>query len=1215
MPMVSTGFTHTLALREDGTLWAWGRNANGELGDGTTQGRTFPVRVKSSDVGSFVDGHVVKVFAGNGTSFALDDEGYLWSWGSNSNYYLAHGSLTSVDGQKAQLVAYQYQDTETTTTGEGENAVTTTKVVTKQAPLKNVVKMAFGENHIVALTADGIIWTWGEGQRGQLGHNSSDDRAVAERVYYVNSDELFENIVDIAAGYETSYAVTKDGQVYAWGENGNGASYGYGLGYLGIGNNTDRYKPYKVLAADYLLSSVVNTQEEKYIQNVFTIDSGDEHAAAIALDVTGTGPAASRTRRIYTWGYGATNRTNNGSTNLYHPTEKVIIAEEPANIYAFYHGTATLTTDGKIYSWGEDGTASTAVAELSRGEMADGDEIWYMESNNNGVNASVFTGNKTHTRGYIYSWGSTNENGQLGDDTAGASAIPIQTGDRETRILELYGIKVNGDSASEDTDRRTGYTEADTKQFDVYIRVTEGQSIEIDLDKAKEEYYEGFNFFNEYQLTENKLDGSTRNYDPDDFVFVSSNDSVATVAHDAANKNKVIVTPKAGEKYNRGGETVISYIDKNTGAQGAFVLNVYGGRKTANSASEDGSGYTEQKASPLVSSSANHTIALKYDGKVYAWGSNNKGQIAPNNSAQTTFDTPQKIQRPLTAAEMEAAGITETAFTDLTDVIGIAAGGAHSLAVDKDGHVWAWGDNTYGQIGNGGYGTDHVNATLVMLNETDVMENIVGVAAGQYFSMALRADGYVYTWGRNTDTANTKKYQLGSSSTEGGEFVAEKDKAYPIMVTQGTYASGVKKTIEDGKIVAVKDTYGNDAPDELLNNVVMITAGTDFAAALRRDGTVYAWGNNANGQGGAKNDAVRMAPYQIVSGAYDATKNAAYDTATELVKTSRFHKDYIGNVSRIAAGDAHLLMLTSKLYNEETTNENTNVYGIGNSTYSQLGGAANSKVTSPVLIASPKSISKTTGTSGDARYDRSVDYILNIAGGANHTVMLAQSKTFQVGGSDYPYSLWSVGRNNAITRDPSTKKITGGTGGQLGLNKDNSYNQTTPAQLVATTVKDEENDGTTDVIPYFEGTLTLSAGGNSISVVNDEGKVYMCGDNDTYQIGNYYNTASPVLTLVGEPEFKSIIFKNVHVVKDGVSVQYYPTAPQFLDIRQDQLLYIDVNQLFNRYFKGFTLLTDTEEHVVSKFAMDGTMDSVTNTPAYVYSGSEEEIYSGTTTWK
>ena len=105
------------------------------------------------------------------------------------------------------------------------------------------------------------------------------------------------------------------------------------------------------------------------------------------------------------------------------------------------------------------------------------------------------------------------------------------------------------------------------------------------------------------------------------------------------------------------------------------------------------------------------------------------------------MNTPVQIY----SVEYDAEGNAQ--YTLLENIIDVAAGGYHSLAVDSDGHVWSWGLNDKGQLG---YGTTENSgaAQMVMIGDNQPMENIVAVAAGNKHSLALTADGHVYAWGR-----------------------------------------------------------------------------------------------------------------------------------------------------------------------------------------------------------------------------------------------------------------------------------------------------------------------------------------------------------------------------------------------------------------------------------------------------------------------------------
>ena len=119
---IAGGGNDTIALKNDGTVWAWGWNYFGQLGDGTTTDRSTPVQVW---------GHVVAIAGGSEHTIALKDDGTVWAWGGNGFGQLGDGTTTD-------------RSTPIQVTG-----------------LTNVVAIAGGEEHTIALKDDGTVWAWG----------------------------------------------------------------------------------------------------------------------------------------------------------------------------------------------------------------------------------------------------------------------------------------------------------------------------------------------------------------------------------------------------------------------------------------------------------------------------------------------------------------------------------------------------------------------------------------------------------------------------------------------------------------------------------------------------------------------------------------------------------------------------------------------------------------------------------------------------------------------------------------------------------------------------------------------------------------------------------------------------------------------------------------------------------------------------------------------
>ncbi len=132
-----------------------------------------------------------------------------------------------------------------------------------------------------------------------------------------------------------------------------------------------------------------------------------------------------------------------------------------------------------------------------------------------------------------------------------------------------------------------------------------------------------------------------------------------------------------------------------------------------------------------VSAGAYHGIALKRDGTVWSWGANFDGQLGDGSvSAASPFGKALPVQ-----------------VSGLTDVVAIAAGGVHSIAARRDGTVWTWGDNLYGQLGNGTFST-HGSAQPLPVKVSGVA-SVVEVSGGYYHSLALKIDGTIWAWGRD----------------------------------------------------------------------------------------------------------------------------------------------------------------------------------------------------------------------------------------------------------------------------------------------------------------------------------------------------------------------------------------------------------------------------------------------------------------------------------
>jgi alpha-tubulin suppressor-like RCC1 family protein len=256
----SGGDSHSLGVRANGTLWAWGLNANGQLGDDTTTSRRSPVSV----VGGFTDW--ISASAGNNHSLGVRANGSLWAWGLNSFGRLGDNTITSrrspvsvvggftdwvsASGGDSHSLGVRANGTLWAWGYNGSGRLGDNTITSRSSPVSVVggftdwVSASGGDSHSLGVRANGTLWAWGLNTYGRLGDNTTTARSSPVSVV-----GGFTDWISASAGNAHSLGVRANGSLWAWGLNSNGR--------LGDNTITSRRSPVSVVGgfSDWISAS------------------------------------------------------------------------------------------------------------------------------------------------------------------------------------------------------------------------------------------------------------------------------------------------------------------------------------------------------------------------------------------------------------------------------------------------------------------------------------------------------------------------------------------------------------------------------------------------------------------------------------------------------------------------------------------------------------------------------------------------------------------------------------------------------------------------------------------------------------------------------------------------------------------------------------------------------------------------------------------------
>lgn len=282
---ISTGTNHSHAIKDDGSLWSWGANEYGQLGDGTYENRTIPIQIGK-------DTNWMSILTNTTHSIAIKKDGTLWAWGSNEYGQLGDGTY---DGRNIPM----------------------------QIGTANDWQSIFaGYSHSLAIKKDGTLWAWGDDNNGKLGQGFIESQLAPVQIGTATDWQ------SVSGGSHHSFAIKKDSTLWAWGWNIDGE--------LGDGTTDDKHSPVQI---------GIGTHWQSVLGGLY-------YSMAIKTDGT-----------LWTWGYEFGN-LDSYITYRNRPTQ-IGIATDWQNMGAGHEFGIAKKSDGSLWSWGRN----------SLGQLGDGTTI------------------------------------------------------------------------------------------------------------------------------------------------------------------------------------------------------------------------------------------------------------------------------------------------------------------------------------------------------------------------------------------------------------------------------------------------------------------------------------------------------------------------------------------------------------------------------------------------------------------------------------------------------------------------------------------------------------------------------------------------------------------------------------------------------------------------------------------------------------------------
>ena len=1112
---ISVGPSHVLAIKSNNTLWSWGVNTFGQLGDGTTTTRSSPVQVGTNPTYDWYD-----VAAGINYSVALRGDRLLFVWGINtagqigdfttvnksSPVQVGTSSWTTISAGGTHVAAIRSDKTLWVWGLNTSGQLGTNNYLSFSSPVQvgtsSYISVSAGQTHTTAITSDYKLFTWGDNTTGQLG--------------YTTPSQPNYSWTQIAGNSDYTIAIRQDGILFGWGTNN--------LGQLGLSDTINRSSPVQIGTNSW---------------SVVTANAPTGGGPTLAIRSDGT---------LWGWGYNVTGVLGVGDTAYRSSPVQVSGGGSWITVSASKSHTVALKSDYTLYTWGLGTSGQLGDGLISRSSPVKvGTSSWTKVSSGELASYAI------RTDGGLFAWGS-NTNGQQGDITIATTVLrssPTQIGSNSWTSVFAFGTSfVHAiDSSSKlfawgaNTGGQLGYGDVVTRSSPVQISngnwstlggygsITNTLGIQTDgslwgwgskSNLLLGEFSNGSFTYSWSQVSAGP--SHTAAVRSDGRLYTWGLNSVGQLGNSTTvntSSPTLIATVLGGpsEYWNRvsvNGLRTVAIRNDGTlwswGSNAGYLL---------------GDGTSINRSAPIqitsvsaswnnVSAGLSHTLAISSLGRIYSWGDNTYQQLGIG-ATDSLRSVPVQI------------GTSSWSQ--------VSSYGTHNLALDVNNKLYSWGDNTLGQIG---------------ISSSPLQWNIINT--NYLTGFIIRSDGIAYGFGGNNSTGGVGNGTAVAQSSpvlvsSGGSWnqitlgndngsVTTKGNAVGIKSDGTLWTWGDNNFGQSGDITLAL-TVNRSAPVQI-GTSTWLTVDTAYntVLAIKSDYTLWAWGKNTNGQLGDGTTIARSSPIQIGTSSWtQIVSSANYSMAIRLdgslwVWGYGVQSGFTDGVSRSSPVQIGSGLSFTQVAGKENSRIALNVDGTllawGYNGYGELGDGTNLDRSSPVQI----------GTTTGALYDSISVSTHAIAKRKDGTIWTWGNNTYgqlglSLGSTSHRSSPVQVGTSSWVNVSAGFwNTLATTTTGPNGLQQVYAwgYNQTgnlgttdtahrsSPVQIASGTLIQSISS------PTQIGTnswTNISAGLSNSMAIRSDYKLYTWGDNSQLQSG--YITPATALGAVSNNNAQSYI--------------------------------------------------------------------------------------------